>query len=57
VVLWEEGLPIMHRVFEGQKVDLKIFRDVIKDLKVRFDLKRVILVADRGCIDEEAQGG
>jgi len=51
IVMREEGIPIMQKVFKGNQVDKESFREAIKEIKERFGIKRTILVADRGCVD------
>jgi len=53
IVMREEGIPIMQKVFKGNQVDKESFREAIKEIKERFGIKRTILVADRGCVDRE----
>ena len=53
IVMREEGIPIMQKVFKGNQVDKESFREVIKEIKERFGIKRTILVADRGCVDRK----
>ena len=53
LVLNGEGFPIAHQVFPGSTTDIKAFKAAIKDLKQRFNLRRVIIVADRGCVTDD----
>jgi hypothetical protein len=53
LVLNGEGFPIAHHVFPGSTTDIKAFKAAIKDLKQRFNLRRVIIVADRGCVTND----
>ena len=48
----DEGLPIAHKVFEGNRQDKTTIIETIDDLKRRFRLKRVIFVADRGMVSQ-----
>jgi len=50
LVLTGDGFPIAHHVFPGRTADIDAFKAAIKDLKQRFNLRRVIIVADRGCV-------
>ena len=50
LILTRDGFPIAHQVFPGNTADIKAFKAAIKDLKQRFNLRRVIIVADRGCV-------
>lgn len=53
LVLSGDGFPIAHHVFPGSTADISAFKAAIKDLKQRFNLRRVIIVADRGCVSED----
>jgi transposase len=53
LVLNGEGFPIAHHVFPGNTTDINAFKVAIKDLKQRFNLRRVIIVADRGCVTDD----
>ena len=53
LVLSGDGFPIAHHVFPGSTADISAFKEAIKDLKRRFNLRRVIIVADRGCVSDE----
>ena len=50
LLVTDEGIPIAHKVFEGDKADKATVIETINDLKKRFNLKRVIFVADRGMV-------
>ena len=52
LLVTEEGIPIAHKVFERDAADKATVIDTINDLKKRFNLKRVIFVADRGMVSE-----
>ena len=45
-----EGLPIAHEVHPGNTAEAKTLLPMIKSLLVRYPLKRVVLVADRGLL-------
>jgi len=47
------GLPIGHEVFEGNRVDKKTVKEILKKLKDQFKIKRCIFVGDRGLISKE----
>jgi transposase len=47
-IVMADGLPIAHHVFPGNTPDKKTLDFVIKDLKERFNIANLILVADRG---------
>jgi hypothetical protein len=53
LVLSGDGFPIAHHVFPGSTADISAFKAAIKDLRQRFNLRRVIIVADRGCVSED----
>lgn len=53
VVMTGNGIPLCHHVFPGNTVDKTTVTAVIKDLKARFDLRRVIFVGDRGMLSDE----
>jgi len=50
VVMIRQGYPISCQFFEGNTADVTTIRRVIDLIKRRFDLKRVVLVADRGTV-------
>lgn len=47
------GMPIGHEVFEGNRVDKKTVREVLSNLKKRFQIERCIFVGDRGLVTRE----
>jgi transposase len=47
------GMPIGHEVFEGNRVDKKTVKEILKDLKEKFELGRCIFVGDRGLVTKE----
>jgi len=53
LILTGDGFPIAHHVFPGNTADINAFKATIKDLKQRFNLRRVIIVADRGCVSDD----
>lgn len=53
LLMTQEGIPVAHEVFPGNKADLKTFAGVLKTLKERCQIRRVILVGDRGMASEE----
>lgn len=53
LILTGDGFPIAHQVFPGNTADINAFKVAIKDLKQRFNLRRVIIVADRGCVSDD----
>ncbi|MCD6413209.1 MAG: IS1634 family transposase [Elusimicrobia bacterium] len=52
MVLSRDGRPIGHEIFPGATADKKAFIKVIKTFGKRFQIKRVILVGDRGMVSE-----
>ncbi|MDP2952490.1 MAG: IS1634 family transposase, partial [Chloroflexota bacterium] len=53
LVLTGDGFPVAHHVFPGNTADITAFRAALKDLRGRFPIERVIVVADRGVVSEE----
>ena len=47
-----EGCPVAVEVFEGNTADPATLRNQVEKLRHRFNLKRIILVGDRGLITE-----
>ncbi|HCC68602.1 MAG TPA: hypothetical protein DEP99_01810, partial [Nitrospiraceae bacterium] len=47
------GMPIGHEVFEGSRVDKKTVKEVLKDLKEKFEIGQCIFVGDRGLVTKE----
>lgn len=47
-----DGIPIAHRVFDGNTKDASTMPAVMADLQQRFGVGRIALVADRGLISE-----
>ena len=47
------GWPIVHHVWEGNRLDESTVREVIKDLRERFEFARVVFVGDRGMVTEQ----
>ena len=52
LVQTQEGLPITYELFPGNTTDVKTLEPVIERLKERFQLNRVIVVADAGLLSE-----
>ena len=50
VVQTAEGLPIAHRVWQGNTGEALTLEPVIKDVLAHYPVKRVVLVADRGLL-------
>jgi len=53
VLMTDTGVPIAHEVFSGNKPDMKSFPEIIKKIKDKYNIKRVIFVADRGMVSED----
>ena len=49
----EAGRPIGYEVFPGNTSDVEAFRKMLRALKTRFQLRRVIICADRGMVGDE----
>jgi transposase len=52
LVMSREGIPVAHHVFPGNTQDITAFRYAVADLRRRFAIRRVIIVADRGVVSE-----
>jgi hypothetical protein len=50
VVQTAEGLPIAHRVWEGNTGETTTLQPVIQEVLAQFPVRRVVLVADRGLL-------
>ncbi len=53
LVMTGDGFPIAHHVFPGNTADMNAFRQALEDLRRRFLLRKVVIVADRGVVSEE----
>lgn len=47
------GLPVAHHVFAGNRLDKSTVKEVVADIKNRFELGRFIFVGDRGMVSKE----
>ncbi len=47
------GWPIVHHVWEGNRLDHSTVQEVVGELRTRFEFSRVIFVGDRGMVTEE----
>ena len=47
------GWPIVHHVWEGNRLDHSTVSEVLKDLRGRFEFGRVVFVGDRGMVTED----
>jgi transposase len=48
----QEGLPITHRVFPGDSIDVTTLKPMSRELKARFGLQEPVLVGDRGMFSD-----
>ena len=48
-----DGLPVGYELFQGNTADVKTLEPAIKSLKKRFDLGRVVFVADSGMLSAD----
>lgn len=53
VLMSWDGFPIAHQVFPGNTAEVKTFREALAQVRERFNLRKVILVADRGMVAEK----
>ena len=53
LLVTSDGIPIAHHVFAGNTADVSTLPGVMEDLKSRFGVGRIALVADRGLISED----
>ena len=53
MIMSKDGRPIGHEIFPGATADKKAFMKVIETFGKRFQIKRVILVGDRGMVSED----
>ena len=52
LVMSREGIPVAHHVFPGNTADIAVFGYAVADLRKRFAVRRVVIVADRGVVSE-----
>jgi hypothetical protein len=48
-----QGLPIAHHVFEGNRIDKTTVKEVVEDLRERFQIGRIVFVGDRGMVSRK----
>lgn len=48
-----DGIPIHHEVYKGNTVDKSTLEGMIKNVKEKFGLREIVIVADRGIITED----
>ena len=53
LLVTSDGIPIAHHVFSGNTADVSTLPGVMADLRSRFGVGRIALVADRGLISED----
>jgi len=53
IILTKDGMPIGHEIYPGNTNDLKAFKEMIKTINLRFKIRRVIIVCDRGMVTEK----
>jgi len=52
-VVMVSGWPIVHHVWEGNRLDHSTVSEVIEELRQRFEFERVVFVGDRGMVTQE----
>lgn len=50
LVMSRDGIPIAHRVFEGNRLDKTTVKEVVIDLRSRFGITNAIFVGDKGML-------
>lgn len=53
LIVTQEGLPIAHEVFVGNRTDKTTLKEAIIRLQTKFNIKKTIFVCDRGMISAE----
>ena len=53
VVMTGDGLPIAHYVFPGNTADRSTLKEMLEDIRRRFKVKDIQLVADKGLLSSE----
>jgi transposase len=53
LIMDQNGIPLGHEVWAGNMSDKPAFKAVIEKVKTKFEIEKVILVADRGMISED----
>ena len=53
IIMTKDGLPLGHEVYPGNTNDIKAFREMIRQVNLKFKIRRVIIVCDRGMINEK----
>ena len=52
LVITGDGFPLAHHVFPGNTADINAFRMALADLRQRFPIRRVVIIADRGVVSD-----
>jgi len=53
LVMTQEGIPLAHHVFPGNRLDKTTLEEIVTDLKGRFRIRRCTFIGDRGMLSEE----
>lgn len=53
VLMSENGRPLGHETFSGNKNDVTCFREIVEKMVDKFNIKKIILVGDRGMISHK----
>lgn len=53
LIMDQNGVPLGHEVWKGNMSDKPAFKEVIEKVKTKYEIEKVILVADRGMISED----
>ena len=53
VLVSKEGIPLGHEVFAGNKNDVTCFKEIIDKVSSKFKVSKVVLVGDRGMINDK----
>lgn len=53
VLMTSDGIPIAHEVFKGDNPDVFSFRNIISVIKKKYNVGKIILIADRGMVSED----
>jgi hypothetical protein len=53
LLVTSDGIPVAHHVFAGNTSDVSTLTTVMDDLRTRFGVGKIALVADRGLISED----
>jgi len=56
VLMTKDGIPIGHEVYRGNTNDVTAFEHMILEVKNKFNIRRVIIVCDKGMISEKNIG-